>query len=291
MPRAIDFFCGAGGWTLACQELGIDECGIDNNKWVQKTRAAAGFDTILGDVADIHPTKTDLLVSSSPCQPFSLANWKVGVDIDKMLLTGIVLNWVGKARTIVMENVKRATASMQEVEKGLIEAGYYTWLGDLNSEQYGTPQARKRTILIASLDHKVGMPVATHSKYHRKTPDRLDNGVLPWNSMASALPHRTDLPDWAHVRPSPTIVGSFRPDIVAAPGWRVDPKMPRQNTPNSATVESWEAGVLQDFPADFPFAGGKKARFMQVGNAIPVRMAKAILQEALNGSSQAGEDR
>jgi DNA (cytosine-5)-methyltransferase 1 len=38
-----------------------------------------------------------------------------------------------------------------------------------------------------------------------------------------------------------------------------------------------EAAVLQTFPASYPFHGGKSAQFLQVGNAIPPVLARAVI--------------
>ena len=84
---------------------------------------------------------------------------------------------------------------------------------------------------------------------------------------------------WTSVRPSPTIVGSFAPDVVAAPGWRKAGDGPRQSQPGSVRVTVVEAGVLQTFPADFPWQGAKGKRYQQCGNAVPPLLAKAILKE------------
>lgn len=89
---------------------------------------------------------------------------------------------------------------------------------------------------------------------------------------------RDDLPDWCHHRPSTTIVGSFKPEIVAAPGYRTT--VSRQNAPGSVRVTVHEAGVLQSFPADYPWQGAKGKQFLQAGNAVPPGLALHALGAA-----------
>lgn len=87
-----------------------------------------------------------------------------------------------------------------------------------------------------------------------------------------------ELPEWAFNRPSTTIVGSFKPEIVAAPGYRTT--VSRQNAPNSVRVTVHEAGVLQSFPADYPWQGAKGKQFLQCGNAVPPGLALHALSAA-----------
>jgi DNA (cytosine-5)-methyltransferase 1 len=275
---ALDLFCGAGGWSLACNELNIEEVGVDNMPETIETRKANGLYSIEGSVLDVPNLKGDILIASPPCQPYSRATITPGKDKEKMALTYAVLDRVENFDHILMENVKAAKVPMEEIAETLREKGYNCWVGVLNSEQYGTPQARQRAILIGSRTKQVSAPKPTHSQYHRWKADRLDAGVEKWVSMAKALSHRTDLPDWAKVRPSPTVVGSFRPDIIAAPGYRKPGDGPRQNAPDSVNVDVWEAGVLQDFPENYIWKGSRTKQFLQVGNAIPVKMAKAIIE-------------
>lgn len=50
-------------------------------------------------------------------------------------------------------------------------------------------------------------------------------------------------------------------------------------TARRVTVE--EAGILQGFPADFPWQGSKTSQFRQVGNAVNPAVAEAVLRSAL----------
>lgn len=86
--------------------------------------------------------------------------------------------------------------------------------------------------------------------------------------------HRSNDVSWVHERPATTIVGSFRPDIVAAPGYRTTTS--RHDAAGSVRVTVTEAAVLQSFPADYPWQGSRTKQYEQVGNAIPPRLAAHI---------------
>lgn len=176
--------------------------------------------------------------------------------------------------------------------------GYSVWTGKVHSEQFGVPQARTRAVLIARLDGLAGgynaeylAPLPTHSRYHRRLPQLMDPRVLPWVSMADALGPEwvpeaandgTTLEDmqWVFNRPSPTIVGSFRPDVVAKPAYRKAGDTPRQKAPGSVLVTVQQAAVLQSFPADYPWQGSEAAQRRQIGDAIPPLLARASLRGA-----------
>ncbi len=47
--------------------------------------------------------------------------------------------------------------------------------------------------------------------------------------------------------------------------------------PESIRITAQEAGLLQTFPADYPWQGNKGQQFSQIGNAVPPRLAAHLL--------------
>lgn len=228
------------------------------------------------------------------------------------------MRWIVALRPewIVLEEVPAVLDLWRQYAEELEALGYSTWHGILNAADYGVPQTRKRAFVIASRTRKVMAPMPTHTK-----DDGIGNlpGLAPWTSMAEALgwsgvvgfPRRSDgqaeveidgtayrardlnatshpaqtvtekARSWAYLRPATTVVGSFRPDVIAAPGWRKPGDGPRQNAAGSVQVDVWEAGVLQSFRPDYPWQGSRTRQFQQVGNAVPPRLAAHVLAAAI----------
>lgn len=87
---------------------------------------------------------------------------------------------------------------------------------------------------------------------------------------------------WCYERPATTVVGSFRPDIVSAPGYRTE--VSRQDAEGGVRVTVAEGGVLQSFPADYPWQGSRSKQYQQVGNAVPPLLAAHVIA-SLTGQS------
>lgn len=90
---------------------------------------------------------------------------------------------------------------------------------------------------------------------------------------------RVDL--WTFQRPSTTLVSSFRPDVVAGPGYRQSGDGPRQDAPGSISISISEAARLQAFPNGYPWQGSRTSIFRQIGNAVPPPVAAAVAGAAL----------
>lgn len=229
---AVDQFAGPGGWDFAATGLGIDAIGIEHDDSAVKTRVAAGYKTIHDDILNVNPFPAKMLISSPSCQSFSVAGKGAGrqaldqvlADIEALaagaqfnpsayndVRTALVLTplvWALDMHRrgtpyeyLAFEQVppvKPVWEAMLTVFKSL---GYSGVTGLLQAEAYGVPQTRKRAILVAALHGEATLPEPTHSKYYPRSPEKLDEGVEKWVSMAEAL-------GWGMTRrPTMTVTG------------------------------------------------------------------------------------
>jgi DNA (cytosine-5)-methyltransferase 1 len=168
-----------------CQGLSMAGKGVGREDLVH---LFAALDDLIAEARDYGLSVAELRVSQK-----TYAEWLLEVCSDERSpLTFEVVRWILDLLPdhIMFEQVPAALPIWEKVAELLRALGYAVWTGNVQSEQFGVPQTRKRAILLAS-QHVEGehlpAPVPTHSKYHNRTPDRLDEGVLPWVSMAEAL--------------------------------------------------------------------------------------------------------
>lgn len=219
---------------------------------------------------------------------------------------------------IALEQVPEVLPLWQVYVRELRALGYSAWTGVLNSANYGVPQTRERAVMMAHRSQQVAPPEPTHAAENHGG-DLFGGSRAPWVTMAEALGWgATSRPSWtlcaptsggrssfdggsgmrrsvartiesghwAWSRPATTVVGSFKPEIIAAPGYRTTTS--RQNAEGSVEVSITEAGVIQSFPPDYPWQGGKTKQHQQVGNAVPPLLAAHVLS-ALTGRPIASE--
>ena len=218
----VDLFAGPGGWDEGARPLGLVPIGIELADAACATGEAAGHKRWQRDVAATDPAELAPLhglIASPPCQGFSMAGKGKGRADSALLVRSIAhmrpdnidaaIAWLHQHMTddrsvLVLEPLRWAMATnprwlaweqvpavlplWEAMAEVLRRAGYSVATGLVYAEQHGVPQTRKRAILVARSDGKEArLPVPTHSRYHPRDPQRLDEGVLPWVSMAQAL--------------------------------------------------------------------------------------------------------
>ena len=194
---------------------------------------------------------------------------------------------------VVMENVEGLRSMLNgKVEEMIIEdykkIGYEINLTVLNSANYGVPQFRKRVIFIGNRVGKTNYhpkPIFDESTYvtlgqaiapYMTMPEDpeinhvFSKHTLEMQARLAAIPEGKSLyknysDAWKKSpwdKPSCTIKENHG-------GTNVHPKLPR-------CLTAREIAALQSFPSDFIFKGSKKWQLVQIGNAVPPLLGKAI---------------
>ncbi|AKZ60793.1 Cytosine-specific methyltransferase (plasmid) [Streptomyces ambofaciens ATCC 23877] len=214
----VDLFAGPRGWSEGLRLLGLTDIGLEWDRAACLTAHAAGHPVIQTDVA-AYPTSPFVgrikgLIASPPCQAWSRAGKRGGLadqplvhqaahDLahgrdsraelvaqckdERSLLAAEPMRWLYDLRPewVCMEEVPDVLPLWRQYALYLQQWGYSTWVGVLNSADYGVPQTRKRAILIASRVRPVTAPAPTHAK--EPADDLFGERLEQWVSMAEAL--------------------------------------------------------------------------------------------------------
>lgn len=197
-------------------------------------------------------------------------------------------------------------------------AGFHVTEVAANAVNYGVAQARERVLILGSRHRKPAHPEPTHSLLREdgslrnvglKPAVTAGEAIRPFRSRRFFEPEEVIQGKWAqHLEevppgwnykahtawaghPNPTFVTETRfwnfllklsPDkpswtLAASPGPWTGPfhwESRRLRTP--------ELAALQGFPDGYSFAGNRRERVRQLGNAVPVPVAKAMIKSVLD---------
>lgn len=169
MLKFFDLFSGCGGFRLAFENAGfkcIGFCECDKhavnlyNAFFNDTNSEVYFN----DAKKINPReipKFDILTAGFPCQSFSIAGKKLGLNDTRgsLLFEVIRILQETKPKCVVLENVKGLFSTDNGnvfcfIVKALAELGYQVEWGLFNTKYFGLPQNRERVFIIGLLGEK-----------------------------------------------------------------------------------------------------------------------------------------
>jgi DNA (cytosine-5)-methyltransferase 1 len=280
----------AGFDHAACIEIDRHACAT-----LSKNRPE--WNVLSMDVHNVHGKEfpaIDLLAGGVPCPPFSIAGKQLGSDDDRDLFPA-ALRLVQEARpsAVMLENVRGLMGARFEVYRQSIidrleDMGYKVFWKVLQAGDYGVPQLRPRSVLVA-----LKPKAAKLFRWPEPEEEVVTVGKALFKMMAArGWPGAKDWAERAN-EIAPTLVGGSKKHGGADLGptrakakWAamgVDgmgladeapgPDFPIDGKPR-LTVDM--AARIQGFPPGWHFTGGKTAAYRQVGNAFPPPVAAAV---------------
>ena len=167
MTKYFSTFTGIGGLDWGLESRGAECVGYSEIKRSSVDMYQRHYPTHsnFGDITtmDFHTLPNfDILTGGFPCQSFSLAGLRKGLNDGKdkkgaMVLYLYKLLEAKKPKYFVLENVKGILShdkgkTFVKIFKVFEAAGYYVKVVLLNSLYYGSPQSRERVLFLGSRD-------------------------------------------------------------------------------------------------------------------------------------------
>ena len=326
MYTTIELFAGAGGLALGIEKAGFETLGLiefdkDASDTLKKNRP--NWNVINDDIANISclnleeyfglkKGELDLLSGGAPCQAFSYAGKRLGLEDARGTLFYHYAMFLEKLqpKMFLFENVRgllthdhgKTYSTMLNI---FANAGYVIDKKVLNAWDYGVPQKRERLITIGIRKDLIAQTKFEFPKEHNYKPVLRD--VL------------LDCPDGPGVS-----YGEKKKKIfeLVPPGgyWRdIDPEIAKDYMKSCWNMEGGRTGILrrmsldepsltvltspsqkqterchplearpftvrenarcQTFPDEWEFCGNVSSQYKQVGNAVPVNLAYDIARE------------
>jgi DNA (cytosine-5)-methyltransferase 1 len=306
----LELCAGAGGQALGLEQAGFEHTAlieIDADACRTLRHNRPDWNVINGDVTafDAKPYRgVDLVAGGLPCPPFSVAGKQRG-EADERNLFPAAFRIIQEAqpKAVMIENVRGLLDARFGYYRELITArlhamGYVTRFELLNASNFGVPQNRPRVFIIGlrpkyasafSVPEKKPLETSVGDSLYSLMKSEGWRGAKDWRKAAAGI--------------APTVVGGSKkhggPDLgptraraawanLHVDGRGISLRPPAKDFVGFPRLTIQMAGIIQGFPADWLFTGGKTAAYRQAGNALPPPLAFAVAQ-AIHSALQRDE--
>jgi len=329
MYTNIELFAGAGGLALGVEKAGFNTLGLiefdkDAADTLKKNRP--NWNVINDDIANIScldlekyfsikKGELDLLSGGAPCQAFSYAGKRLGLEDARGTLFYHYALFLEKLqpKMFLFENVRgllthdhgKTYSTMLDI---FTRAGYTIDKQVLNAWNYGVPQKRERLITIGIRNDLVGKTEYRFPKAHSYKPvlrdvllDCPDGPGVPYGEKKRKIFELVPAGGyWRDI--DPAIAKEYMKSCWDMEGGRTgilrrmsldEPSLTVLTSPSQKQTERChplearpftvrENARCQTFPDDWEFCGNVSAQYKQVGNAVPVNLAYDIAKEIVH---------
>lgn len=304
---SIEVCAGAGGQAIGLHRAGFKHLAlleIDTNaaETLRQNGTRSGWwkpsivyeRTLVGWEPPVVPGGVDLVAGGVPCPPFSVAGKQLGWDDERDLFPALLdLVDLVRPRALMVENVRgllgrKFLPYRAQILDRLSDMGYVGEWELLEAQDFGVPQLRPRSVLVAATQD-------VWNNYKWPTP-----GLAVTPTVGEALLSMMSSGGWSGAVEwseradtiAPTVVGGSKKHGGADLGpsrakaqWSerlgVNGKVLADAPPAidyvgepKLTVEM--AAIIQGFPEDWIISGKKTARYRQIGNAFPPPVSEAV---------------
>lgn len=321
--RVIELFAGAGGLALGIEKAGFEAIGlIEFDKVAAATlkHNRPSWNVIHDDIANISSLdleeyfnikkgELELLSGGAPCQAFSYAGKRLGLEDARGTLFyhyAIFLNKL-QPKMFVFENVRGLVShdhgkTFRTIMDIFSDEGYTVKWKVLNAWDYGVAQKRERMIMVGvrndladiiSFDYPEPheyKPVlrdilldsppsvgAQYSDYKRKIFELVPPGGY-WRDIPEDIAKEYMKSTWDMTGGR---TGILRRMSLDEPSLTVLTSPTQKQTERCHPLEARpftvrENARIQSFPDDWIFQGSIGNQYKQVGNAVPVNLAYEV---------------
>lgn len=322
---SIELFAGAGGLALGLEQAGFEHLGlVEFNKYAADTLIAnrPQWKVLCEDIAQVAERdleqefgiakyELDLLSGGAPCQSFSYAGKRLGLQDVRGTMFYHYATFLHKLqpKMFLFENVRGLLThdggrTFKTILDIFEDEGYTTVHKVLNAWNYGVPQKRERLITIGirndlavkcqfvfpkEYEYKPVVrdiqldtnPDAAHCARYSKNKESVFALVPPggyWRDIDPTIAKAYMKTCWDMGGGRTGIlrrIGLDEPSltVLTNPGMKqTDRCHPLEVRPFSVR----ENARLQSFPDEWAFCGTLSEQYKQVGNAVPVNLAKEI---------------
>lgn len=329
MKTSIELFAGAGGLALGVERAGFETIGlieVDKDASDTLKRNRPKWNVIYDDIANvscldlekyfgINKGELDLLSGGAPCQAFSYAGKRLGLEDARGTLFYHYAVFLEKLRPkmFLFENVRglqshdhgKTYSTMLDIFE---KAGYVINKKVLNAWDYGVPQKRERLITIGIRNDLADDIIFSFPKEHDYKPVLKDvlldcpegPGIAYGEKKRKIFELVPPGGYWRDI--DPQIAKDYMKSCWNMEGGRTgilrrmsmeEPSLTVLTSPSQKQTERChpiearpftvrENARCQTFPDEWEFCGNTMSQYKQVGNAVPVNLAYEIAKEIKN---------
>ena len=310
---SLEVCAGAGGLAMGLEQAGFEPVMLIEKRPVVCESLRLNrpeWDVREADLRDFDPMESpetldvDLLSAGLPrIRAAAAVNRPRGNSEELHVLDATIqLLYAVQPRAVLVENLPELATGQEYVSvresitQELEHLGYrHRWFV-LNAADHGVPQARRQGILVAFkgdvldafVEPRRDAALVAPTVGELLGPSMASNGWTGWSEWAAQADKVAPTlvggswdrggPDlgpsgskqaWARMGVDGATIGDNVPDS----GFAWDPSLGR---PGMVRLTIEQVAMLQSFPAEWRFAGGKTAQYRQIANASPPPVARAL---------------